>query len=248
MVAVALVAIVVLLLLPSWSIAGDGNGGGDHRWQPWVDSLYTIVVGLFDRSPEPEPFVPLPLVDHHPAARCLRQSPDVLAQTVASSNWQAVRRSLERYVVDDRLDVLTAFHVNSPHCAAVLLLDNNDTLTLLEPRVVGYNERDVVYHAESSTRCPTKTFYPERSRQIWVRYRDERSIDPIYQEFVDREAMALQSAVAYLAGRTICDNSDSGLALLHELINEPRELPAAQRHQAARPPSAPATVAATGTT
>lgn len=159
----------------------------------------------------------LPLTLDHPAKRCIEISKDALSTMHATGQWEDMSKSMESYLVDGGLDAISAFRVGMPYCYVLTRTAANQTLHLVNPRVIG-RSLDSVSRKEVSTSCPDKPRWMERADVVWLRYDDATLDTKLERSFDGATSYGMQAEIIYSAGKTICDNSDEGVETLAALV------------------------------
>lgn len=170
-----------------------------------------------------KPFEVQPLVTHNPAPECIKISREQAHELKNSPSWDNVRRSLLFHMKRTGSVAINAFHVGEPRCFTLLRLADNRTIGMFNLEVSGVDLSSYTHLKERSTACPGDSFTVSRSKQIWVEYMDELTLDNFLHRFNATQAYALQSAYNYNRGYSICrtnEKQDIGMQLTTNLIRE----------------------------
>lgn len=201
-----------------WTILVFGCAGIMFQ-QGYIEHMSRFII-----TPKPEfppEFVPIPISVNMPAARCF--DVDTAIVTNASARDKRVLDSLRYHMQKDDYESITAFHIGEPFCIILLRDIDGNILEMFNVEIRGFSIHNPVVRDEYSVACPGEKHYLVRAESITVTYINAKTQMHYVEVFKGKQAWALQAAVFYSHGKSICklegSNADLGLNTLAKDIN-----------------------------
>lgn len=169
---------------------------------------------------EPVKARPIAITNYFPSTKCLELSAEDVKLLVTSLEWPHIEYSLREHIHSLSLDSVSAFRIGKQYCFIMLRAPGNTTIDMFNPRITAISPKDTVSLSERTVNCPERTMHPVRSVRIAVDYLDSATLQPMHAIFNGTQAYAMQAEFAYSHGKSICDNSDSGIETLLSIMNQ----------------------------
>lgn len=179
-------------------------------WGLWYnysnyDSIFLLqnIFGNSKKLPYPQGFKPIPISQTGvlPANKCFLVKDD---EILNRSTYETVLHSLHYYMYHDDFESITAFHVGSPICLLLLRMEDNSILEVFNPEISGFSPEAISYRQEESIACPNIKRTVSRADVLYILYKNTKNAELMSQFFQKEQSWALQSAILYLYGRSIC--------------------------------------------
>lgn len=175
----------------------------------------------------PQGFSPLNITEHMPSTRCY----DVDINSIIHPNERdkLVLDSLYYHMIHDNYESISAFHIGEPACVVLLRLSNRNILELYNVEFRGMSIENAIRRDEYSSVCPNVKRHVSRASSVTVSYINRDSNSQYIENFSGPQAWALQAAVLYSHGKSICTlgtwNTDEGINSLVSDLNLEKILP-----------------------
>lgn len=182
--------------------------------------FYLLFLQYTAISVEPVKARPIAITNYFPSTKCLELSAEDVKLLVTSLEWPHIEYSLREHIHSLSLDSVSAFRIGKQYCFIMLRAPGNTTIDMFNPRITAISPKDTVSLSERTVNCPERTMHPVRSMRIAVDYLDSATLQPMHAIFNGTQAYAMQAEFAYSHGKSICDNSDSGIETLLSIMNQ----------------------------
>lgn len=185
---------------------------------------YLEHVAHFVIPPKPEfppEFIPIAISTEMPALRCFPVDSSILNNM--TSRDKRVVDSMRYHMKKDDYESITAFHIGEPLCITLLRDIDGSILEMYNVEIRGFSVHNPVRRDEYSVACPNKKRHVTRAESITITYLNPKTQMHHVEVFRGKQAWALQAAVFYSHGKSICElegsNADLGLNTLATDIN-----------------------------
>lgn len=182
--------------------------------------LFYMLVSQYSLASAPVKARPIAITNYFPSTKCLELSVEDVKLLVGSLEWPHIEYSLREHIHTHSLDSVSAFRIGKQYCFIMLRAADNSTIEMFNPHITAISLKNTVSHSERTVNCPERVMHPVRSVRIAVDYLDSETLQPMRATFNGTQSYAMQAEFAYSQGKSICDNSDSGIETLLSIMNQ----------------------------